>query len=606
MKKYAREGFEKLSVNNISNLPKGWVVFEKVQILHSPFNESNNLQSLVPLSDNSLNIVDGLKLNGNIFHSSIPVEIIAASNLEEFDLKIFEGSSEDVNELLDRQPLKEAKASDGNAYIKMFDQDIVKNSNLVCILEKNRKILKSKRISFRNADQPMRIPQESSFLLAHKVTTSDPLSVLSAGPISSSYEEALFIKSAKELALNKFILLEPIQALKSCQYSEVVEQDWEVGRYTFNSNENSGEQENCTLRGYHYWICQPFEKGDKKQLQRWMVCSNCKQSVFAKCDELPKNKKASATTKPRKICFPKIERIDFEQDVAFDAVCFLGSGHYRKLSEIIANFANEKFSGQQYVRNMNSIGHINISMKFPELHYENWCVAPPHFVVLDKDEAFLVGFRNPELIKRIKGFAYDAGLSFNVHELNQAPDRVSLQGDLNKIQSIADSSVSDSFGRSLFVINDLSIKLTAMCPKLSEVYEALGFLHVERNKNEKLELFDPLTNSWSEVSFDAQPGAYRTVTWGKTHYYVDEQYRKIKAPYEIVKLLSARLHRVSLYEYDNVTKTFTAPLGCPIFGMYERALISCSGFLPQRDGAKIIYTNINETVGETIIALLYS
>ena len=122
--------------------------------------------------------------------------------------------------------------------------------------------------------------------------------------------------------------------------------------------------------------------------------------------------------------------------------------------------------------------------------------------------------------------------------------------------------------------------------------------------NTKRERFDAKSNKWREVEQTNLAGAYR-ITSDTTHYAVNADGVMRECGNSTAKYAGAAAIGQHIMAYDPETRRLTCLFGARPPGLFERALILCSGELPESPGDHtMIYRDVPPHVQAWIAALL--
>ena len=141
-------------------------------------------------------------------------------------------------------------------------------------------------------------------------------------------------------------------------------------------------------------------------------------------------------------------------------------------------------------------------------------------------------------------------------------------------------------------------------PNISGIVKSLKTVYAHDDKD--LEIFNLNNGRWTSVDWDARgPGAYRITRAGRHYFYKDEEERCYDCSFQLAKLLAARQKGYRLHRFNAEEGTFEAVIGCEPPGLFRRALIFCSGKLPEIRNNVVSYGNVPAEVGSVIMNKLY-
>lgn len=599
--KYARQGFSLRDSTKLNGLPIDWVLFENVEIISVPEEVDANLQVLVPLSEGlNINIIGGLKLASGIWHSLAPPKIFATDDKGFLDVKI-----KKIDLLSDSSVI----ISTANSMFEpsLFGKlDFSLNSmNLTFEVCKNNTCLYEDDISFRSASNPRRLPSSTNSILFNYCDDKLSLNLFGASK---------FLESKKNLSfLQGMIFSGPIPnfpdigtindtAGTEVHFGQI--DDWK--NYTY--EELIDVNASCIVRGYHIWQVE-FES-------RKMQCKDCHLSQIShRIKNINKHKKVTEPSpsiqndkyKNREISrVSGDEREKISSDIAFDAISYLGTGNWSQLQSILSETVEVPWQVFNANQNLVDLGLIDQTVHENGFRPNIWNCPPSTLVITSNSIAYLAGFRNIEMVEKIKNLLSDLNARYEIHQYkdNLAPTSHfwNIRNiDLEKVRETL-SPVEDSHGRKLTIQIHPENPMAISLPPVSKMYETLPTIYLENSGD--LEKFNINTGKWNKSKINGN-GAYRTIFAGRRYFYnMGGETRE--ANHELVKLFAARDSGVVIHKYNSNNQTFECNMGCPPPGLYKRALVACSGKLPEIINGKVTYTNIPKEIGNLLMYKFYS
>jgi hypothetical protein len=223
--------------------------------------------------------------------------------------------------------------------------------------------------------------------------------------------------------------------------------------------------------------------------------------------------------------------------------------------------------------------------------------------ITDGGNALLAGFRCGSLVAQIADrLRHISGLQHVSQE--SAPPALIWKGISSEAAAEALAGVSDPFGRTVEIVESPGAAFASYSPAISSLIGSLPSIHIESAP--ALERFETARGHWRRAASLDEPGAYRTDFAGKRYFYRFDNGELKEGTHEVVKLIAAREASIRLHSYDPRTQTFDAVLGCAPPGLLGRALVSCSGMVPIRRGAKLTYRNVPHEIGNLVLHKLYT
>lgn len=600
LSKYARKGFSLRDSTKLYGLPKDWVLFENVEILSVPEGVDANLQVLVPLSEGlNINIIGGLKLASGIWHSLAPPKIFATDDKGFLDLKIKK------NDLLSDDSLTISRANstfDPSILDKLdFSLDSINLTFEIC---KNNTCLYENDISFRSASTPRRLPNSANSILfnycddklslnlfgaSHSLDSKKNFSFLQgmifSGTISNFPDIGIFNDTSRTEAH-----FGQIDGWKNYKWEELID-----------------DNASCIVRGYHIWQVE-FES-------RKMQCKDCHLSQISHRiktnNKLKKGIEPAPNVQNDKYKNIEISRISGDEkekissDIAFDAISYLSTGNWAQLQSILSETVELPWQVFNANQNLVDLGLIDQIVHENGFRPNNWCCPPATLVIASNSMAYLAGFRNNEMVEEVKSLLGNLKAKYVTHQYKDNLAPTSHFWDISNIdvETVREtlSTVEDSHGRKLSIQIHPENSIAISLPPVSDLFETLPTIYLENSSN--LEKFNINTGKWNKSIINGN-GAYRTVFAGRRYFYHKNGETR-EANHELVKLFAARDSGVAIHKYNSKNQTFECNIGCPPPGLYKRALVSCSGKLPEIINGKATYTNIPIKLGNLLMYKFY-
>lgn len=597
LREHARPGYEILDGEHSPFLPSQWVLFLGVEIVVIPGQEvSNNLQCLVPLSTGlDMYMSGGLKLAPSIWHAKAPPEIFVSDEEGLLDVELREYRIDSRGDML-----CSTKASSYDPRFLYKNAEVLDTNNLVVIAVRNGKPRAEKDISLRSASTPRRLVSEDASMMAYalgmekgrgKGFTSIPVGELDKGRLClqgmittgpyPQYEEAVTPKITQGQGIG---------------YDEDQED-----RY-YKTASVGGASESCILRGYHYWLCAPDSSS--------MTCRDCGRFQLAR-EKRGRPRKARDTTSngsptsstPSVVSSRANDSVS--PDIVYDAICYRGAGSWSEFQSITSVLVEEPWDHARVSRNLMDLGHIDIMLDDSLLKPKRWSCPPPALVVDVDGDAYLSGFRCDDLIDKVSKSLSSVTRAYRMVKQDMAPTAHLYELDtdaIDELQSIL-KGVTDPHGRPVKVVNCPAEPIVQSMPKLIDVIRFMRPVHI--GDGDDVERFDPKTGKWKHASIDGR-GAYRSIYAGRRYFYRSDDGDSLEGSFEIVKLLAAHDEGILLHGYDDKARSFESVIGVEPPGLHRRALVSCSGVLPEYYRGKVIYGKVPKSLASVLMFKLYA
>lgn len=602
---HAREGFKEVKEGGCPGLPQNWVLFKDVELLRVPNESSKNLQALVPLADSGvIELTGGLRLTHSIWHSEAPPEIAASAKGSYASLRIEKYALEESPEIL-----TEVSSGDSSVAFDLSKLETAGDDLTIKLFEgEQKKPSADVSVSLRNANTPSRFGLLKGAGAAYELDRQNGRSGLSTVTAFGSASGAphlsgMLIQGGPEVA--SFGFAAPLTALTQLHASE----ENEVTASNYAAGSATGLAGTCVLSGVHYWICDPFLHGDTAQDPRWMRCQNCKVAVLARDrgaparGATPPNRRQHAV-RDNSPSMPARRPEKYAADLIFDALCYLGSGSWRKLQDISSASTPDPFFPSRFSQALGDLGHIDTSFKSGTVREESWICAPPAVIYTGTDAAFISGFRSASLIERLTAAVEKAGGMIYKQDQDNAPAAWLIFKTPASALAAHLAGVTDPHGRHIAIQKSPALQIASHFPAADTILSSLPDIHI--GSRDGLEQFDPLAGYWSAAT-EVLPGhAYRTLFAGRRYFFCSGVRRMKEGPHHAVKVLAARAAGVRLHSYNPSNGSFSTLAGCEPPGLLRRALIASSGLLPRRDGNLLHYFYVAPETAAAVMTKLYS
>jgi hypothetical protein len=596
----ARAGYKLALPEQLPGLPSDWRLFKSVELLRRPDNVPQDLEVLAPLAEGvSLNFDGGLRLAQGLWHSEQPPELIAAASAGNVSIELRENSLSGGMKAVAKSDARPLACS-----LSLADVELPSAGDFTVVALQDGKVRSESALSVRSADRPRRInPALDDLVLSVRPGAAQSLLAGLPGPIPDGLPALKF----RGLSYESCGEAPEWQIASMGNVELALPSGDELGADTvvYVDRDPRGLGESCVLRGHHYWLVEAFTAGDDPYRPRKMRCRDCDDRVLFKSTRKAKKgpawtaRPAAAASHGPKLPPKPEQRIDADQ--LFDAICYLGSGKWNRLMGLAAEASDEPWFPARFGENLRQLGHIDVLLDSRSQRPETWVCAPPT-VVATNGGGYLAGFRSAELISEIA--ARLRPLCAMQCEVQEDAPPILLWRSLTVADARhAIAGLKDPVGREIKVSPSPALALATFAPPISAAIAIMRDIHVEAPSG--LQLFNVHTGKWNTLSHVAEPGAYRISFAGTRYFYRFPDGQLKEGSYELVKLLAAREHGLRLHSYDPQSKRFFAVLGCPPPGLLTRALVSCSGQLPVREGGRQIYGDVPPDVAQMILTKLY-
>lgn len=608
LSKCARPGHMVLRDSDMRGIPGDWCVLRGVEIVRSVDNAHDNFHALNPIgSTAAIACVDGLQLGHGTWHADARPRVEATSEKDDCKLEVIRERFGEADEVL-----VTTTATGDFMEARLDSLRISPGTNLRAVVKAKETEIAETSFSLRSADIPRPLGKNR---ILHPIDEGKGFSleeglVGAGGP--SGLEGCLFIGEIKRLETRDpgSLAHAPGEVPEGIPEASP-EPDWQHSR-----DAAQRASESCVIRGYHYWVYEPFEKGDDRYEAKMAECKDCHSRALSRSREVAKGigKKIRQQHQPilkrtgghitgnDHIEAASINNASVSLDTVYDGLCYLGQGTWNSLQRLVSRSSQEPWFSYSFASDLFALGQLETQ---DPLHSaaSNWSVPPPVLVVGLDHKGRLAGFHSKELLERIMAALGRKGAR---HEAVSTPGQVTVHKwsglkDLDVEASL--EGLEDPHGRPVTVARDLGGLIASNLPRLQDAWLRGMPMHVERS--DSLAKFNVHTVRWARVDTLRGPGAYRVGLHGTRYVYRDADGTTRQMGHRAAKILAARAEGIQLHGYDATTGHFTAAIGADPPGLFARALVASSGALPTIQGGRLIYANVDPFVATMILNKMY-
>lgn len=590
----ARPGF-KIS-SEMPGLPGGWVVVEDVQIMQiSDGVVHNDLLPLVPRAQTSLSLSGGLSLPGNLrkWSTLAPPEIHAvAVGAKQLAVQIDRGSR--LGDTVSR-----FESEDESAILNLGEYELGDDEYLLTLYVNGAtKPVSSSILRLRSANSPVSAEAIDGGRLVHLVD-EDPRWPLTAHArdASAHWVDGVLLElntDIDNLGSNGGIA-EFAPRAKPAASPRVISPKLRIGRQV-------GET-SCMTTGMHRFELPPAAAGKPVSASVVGECETCGVVKRFPTTNWGARKKAPKQHKPGQFHIQEkgpLEPIGSPAgaaaEILFDSVCHVGSGSENDLGRIAGNFEATALFTDTYLRNLEAMGHIDVSRDALFRPLE-WGVNFPVVVPTKPGHSFLSGRTSSTMLDDLEQVLGAAGCKLERRVDGQLQSIV-IRGEIRP--DVADEVLGLHDVRVLR--SNPSEALARALPPIESLASSLERQSIPAAKT--IELWDTKSARWVVATSLMSPGAYRISNFSRIYCIRTEQdiaSGKIAvANVQLVKHIANAWAHDPLVGYHSRTKSLLVPRGADLPGLYARALVVASGRVPTSTAAALQYHDIPRSLADII------
>jgi hypothetical protein len=568
--------------------PAGWVVLADVEVFSHPgalvsTTKMDDLLPLVPLTRSQLKVAGGFALPGRVrgrWHSWAPPEIRAISDTPEgFVVRLVDEHRFDATE----EPVEHVVAewSDNGTGVvveSLADLGLVDGDFRVELVPTGaRTPLSTSPILLRSSDTPD----------AHQWSVVDSLGYARGIGV-------LGVEASDEEAVVTGHIVPPVQRAGEALVEVPASPRWVTGRHQPSTPRSPvritvPDANSCIRTGRHVEMIETVATDSQgRPLQAWSYgrCKGCglvrryptrlRRSSYGHGRDRDQTDASSTVVHDLSALAPARHASIHDYATAFDALLHTGGGPWSQLERIALQVEPTALFVDQFARNLEVLGHIDIRRDSKTLQPTHWEVCPTALVGTGQDYLF-AGFWPNQLYEDTSRSLADEGLDLVTGEVSEAPtpyfvNEVSLPG-------VALRYLTE---REITVVENAWQDLVSFLPPLSDVLS--GLPRQAASIEGEIRRFQTSDASWVKVASMEAPGAYRirrfsTVDLVRTT--EDVEHGTIaRSTVHLSKHLAALMEGQPLLSYDRETGSLVTPLGADLPALYGRAAVASSGLPP--------------------------
>ena len=616
----ARPTPKEINSSDLPGLPQGWVLFTDVELFQPPSPDlvkHSNLESLKPVNSGSLTFSSGFQLPGRTqkWHGAIGLEIratVIGSTKLIVRIERYEDGEIDWTE--------NTEYSQQTVIHKINKNQLEDGDYKVHILVgENLELFASRNLYIRSADSPDQETWKNAERLVYDLGKS-PSAALVASPLIS--EEYLHIDGAIPVFEHQSQLNSTTRIPQETEWWGTKTAIMESKVKNFSLAETSNYP--CFEKGNHYLeypTAEPnksgtgFLKTESGKIEG--VCKYCglvRRSpgdpwVLARMHErtLVKKEVTSIEINLPKVSIkdlPTVDSLIINPDHALDALMHLGGGSDGYISSVASNVDPSALFRHEFVRTLEQLAHIDVS-RDALFQIQGWEINPS-IIVKTADDFFLTGYWPTSYWSQLLE-------KFGDDRVMDIPEQgTASRMTLNSVGMAALKEALLELEIHAEIVESPSVEMLKILPDLRGA--ALGLPSVSSSIFDEVCVYDPEQNTWRPTS-EARPtkvGGYRISSAYRNQYVIvtadDLENQRIRyCSAEFAKFYETAVSvKKPLFSYRKSQQILLVPRGASLPGMYGRAAVMASGYLPKLDnsGRYLVYGQISMEFAELLAARL--
>jgi len=578
---------------DLPGLPTDWVLYKDARIEQPSSTPPLDLEALVPISDEGALSVEGsFQLARGIFHSrsELIASVLAPQGPTEL-LALPLGACSG-------QAIKGVREVGNACRLRIAGKEAKGYAGLRLEWRTGTEVVASAEILLRDADTPRALNRQGRDALSYH----NPISA--AGLLQGNAQLGLVSVAGVVVA--------------------GIEDDRDDGTaITLHNQLSQGESEEvqdatlvgpilkhvanqtCAERGYHIWRCETLEPGRPKKTPLRQECKDCAQAIIV----VDRGKKTAQVMPVGLRAMKSFTGVDsrslpcIDHDLFFDALCFLGTGSWGKFESLLADKVAMPWQAREIAQNYALLGLLDLELRPGTNIVQRWSVPACAAGFIDDATAFLSGFRSQSMLASLSVAIRQAGGQVMQAPRLSVPGHVEIRGLVPSRLSEALTAITDPLGRPISVNQGPGRKIASACLKWGNLDDCLVPVSIGPQAN--LQSFNVKTARWENVNSTSMKGAHRWNDGRQTYAFIDEAGHSLAGQYQVVKLMAARAQQHRLHAYDATKRAFLATLGCDAPGLLGRALVACSGSLPEISDGLLKYSNVDPHTARQVLDAMY-
>ena len=608
----ARKGWREQSRETLPGLPPAWTAFRNVQLGRVADVSTEDLAPLQPIARTHLALGGGLPLPGmNTWHGDrlpeLRVVVDEQGGADAVHVRAIPTrylNDEEETEI----PIAELEGAgvvDLSGVPELRDGDF----RIVVASGPKNRTLATAGLRVRSGSWPRRLEDGEDAPIGHALLDGGRLAAY-AGRVPDDRHAtrvvgALVDKAPPSGPRTRWTV--PLPDRPGVLVEDPEEDGWDPAEAT----PESGAQDLpvCFTRAHHIWLCE-LRRGKEP------VYSICKDCGREKWWDPPKRRRrpksgADATAArggtpgaARHEALPEIlESGSADMELVLDALSYARTGPWRSLQHLTAPIDDAPWFAHEAARRLEALGHIQLEIDGRSVAPVRWRVAPATVVEPESGPSFLAGSRSARLVRAVEEVASgELGGEVRAVPQSDGPDVVEIHGLGSDDLTLLVDEINEYRGMELALSVRPASRIAALLPSLCTVRASLPELTTSASRIDRFEL-DP--GRWVPVDRMDRPGAYRLRNRPWVYAVVppagSRDGRTVVADVRLAKHLAACDASFTLIGYGEPGRALLASAGAPLPGLFERAAVLCSGWLPTRCGdGTLAYGRVPVEIAEAI------
>lgn len=602
LEEIAAPGYTVATPASLSGLPAGWLLYENVRVIRALEELRGFEAALSPVGTTSgLQLVGGLRLGRGIWHAwSPPTAVFEAGDIAA-KLLAWEGTSNEG------RPQCEIDSEGGEAKLDLSDC-VPPSGNLYIEGWRAAERLSSSTILLRTAAKARPLDRQSKGLVAYR----ESVSAAAANGMNYPSVRGMIIPDRTDAHVTLLRLEDFDELGKQVQDQNTSPEQPDTAPTTPAVDLSKMQLPEllklpCAVRGFHVFKLDTVPPDYPKHAPVNMVCKDCRVALLMprrskKTDKKTSIAKARKQVPPSPVQVAQREWAKLPLDLWLDASCFLGSGTQAAFEGLVASEELDPWEARAVLKDLSWLAHVDVELG-SDHRPKSWSIAPPALAFTGELEAVLTGFRNRPLLNDITQLIEAAGGTIEIKQVGRQPLLIVVRGLTASEARSALDVACDVHGRLVAISENAPQELAHYCLTAGTPFSTMRPMTL--GTEGALRKYDVERGRWRLAETTSELGAY-SFSYAGNGYAVRLAHGAFSGPPELVKIAAARIANVKLHAYHEKERVFVARLGCEPPGLLGRALVACSGRLPDIIDGTSRFKNVPPIVAQSILTALYS
>ena len=603
-------GYMKRVPDNLG-VPKGWTVFDNVQLSRVPDTGGDpDLSPLVPEISSTVEWVGGIAFPGRRHWLASRLPLISANSIDEVEEISAAVHIKSLFNSEETAPVRVTSKVAGNALdLELAGRDLP-DGVYSLIVTGHRSSTGDREFSLARQTFDIKSPDsrfsKTTSPLGYRSNRS--LWPLSAATIGEDHQPSLQVAIRGAVIDREQHLAAPegTPPLALDSVSKHLDEDLVVS--TERLNQTILGVTNC-FTGAHHWLYDTVKDLADYYKPHKGVCVNCGKrdvvgpqsfQVFLHRESTRPaltNLVAGQTVSSPSLNPDSNESAQIDFDGLLDACFTWGSGTWSHFQLLARQVSGDPWFPHEAIHLFSSLGYLDVEWDVASTLPLQWSVSPSAIVMTGHGDAFLAGHRTPRMLKALQPLIESQGGHWIAETNIEGPTTYRVSGVPTEVlRGVVDRTTNDR-GIGWQFSDQPDRAIASSLPTLWDVVGAGPQVDIPSTT----EYFEVDSARWSVELIAGRDGLYRTNSLPRRYFLNIGGVCRLVS-YRSGKHLAGAYHHKVLLAYEPQTNRLKCPLGAQLPGLYERAVVLSSGSSPEVDlrDRTVTYHRVPENVAQLV------